>query len=54
MHVDHNMHLIGWNMHVTCTLFRIGSVVLALVSSLRVVVGLHCFPFQQNSKLVCY
>ena len=24
MHVDHNMHVIGWNMHVTCTLFRIG------------------------------
>ena len=25
MHVDHNMHVIGCNMHVTCTLFRIGS-----------------------------
>ena len=24
MHVDHNMHVIVWNMHVTCTLFRIG------------------------------
>ena len=24
MHVDHNMHVIGCNMHVTCTLFRIG------------------------------
>ena len=21
MHVDHNMHVIGWNMHVTCTVF---------------------------------
>ena len=26
MHVDHNMHVIGCNMHVTCTLFRIGLV----------------------------
>ena len=25
MHVDHNMHVIGWNMHVTCTVFRIGT-----------------------------
>ena len=24
MHVDHNMHVIGCNMHITCTLFRIG------------------------------
>ena len=24
MHVDHNMHVIGWNMHITCTLFHIG------------------------------
>ena len=24
MHVDHNMHVIGCNVHVTCTLFRIG------------------------------
>ena len=28
MHVDHNMHVIGWNMHVTCTLFRIGMSIL--------------------------
>ena len=28
MHVDHNMHVIGCNMHVTCTLFRIGKRVL--------------------------
>ena len=24
MHVDRNMHVIGWNTHVTCTVFRIG------------------------------
>ena len=24
MHVDRNMHVIGCNMHVTCTLFLIG------------------------------
>ena len=34
MHVDHNMHVIGWNMHVTCTLFRIGYLYKFIVISL--------------------
>ena len=32
MHVDHNMYVIGCNMHVTCTLFRIGSVFTSLAT----------------------
>ena len=38
MHVDHNMHVIGWNMHVTCTLFRIG------FSHNEKTVKLHSYP----------
>ena len=39
MHVDHNMHVIGCNMHVTCTLFRIGKYIITLQIDLGTSLG---------------
>ena len=60
MHVDHYMHIIGWNMHVTCTLLRIGRVCLWIVRSLtflanvalsrvKTLSGLHLVAFEDTS-----
>ena len=38
MHVDHNMHVIDCNMHVTCTLFRIGQDRVTLINLVKTLV----------------
>ena len=57
MHVDHNMHVIDWNMHVTCTLFRIGLQHNVIISSEKTFHDRSDLKFRQNKisriNLVC-
>ena len=58
MHVDHNMHVIGCNMHVTCTLFRIGLVSMATTKKKRsfdAAFKLRCMEYaEQDTNKRCW
>ena len=49
MHVDHNMHVIGCNMHITCTLFRIGNDFKKAVKGRRTLLKMGVIEHPQNT-----
>ena len=53
MHVDHNMHVIGCNMHVTCTLFRIGIWSSTCLCSVQSGLVLACVRSIWSSTCLC-
>ena len=54
MHVDHNMLVIGCNMHVTCTLFRIGKFTnnLPVLSFCKLPKGLLVYSTEPRLKII--
>ena len=50
MHVDHNMHVIGWNVHVTCMLHALPT---CMLLNTRRTCMVHALPFPTPVQHAC-